>query len=157
VRIELATLREGRNELTITPSPESLDVDAEIFSDIRVELEIDAAKDSIIVRYSIIAEAHLVCDRTAQPFQEQVEGAHLVMFTTSTEDETSAESADTKMFADTDQYLDLTDEVRDTLVLSLPVRRIAPGAEELDIPTTFGVEPEDEPDPRWDELRKLQN
>lgn len=155
VRIELSTVREGINELTLTPSPESLEVDAEIFSDIRVDLELDAAKDRIVVRYSVIAEAHLVCDRTAQAFQQQVEGSHLVMFTKALDAEDASE--DTKAFVDTDQYLDLTDEVRDTLVLSLPTRRIAPGADDLDIPTTFGVEAEDETDPRWDELRKLQN
>ncbi len=157
VRIELSTVREGLNELTFTPSPESLEVDADIFSDIRVDLELDAAKDRIVVRYSVIAEANLVCDRTAQAFQQQVEGSHLVMFTKALDAEAEDAPEDTKAFVDKDQYLDLSDEVRDTLVLSLPTRRIAPGADELDIPTAFGIKTEDEIDPRWDELRKLQN
>jgi uncharacterized protein len=63
----------------------------------------------------------------------------------------------------TDNEIDLTDVVRDTLLLALPQRRVAPGAEEEPLDREFGAPDEDEEagddaiDPRWDELRKLQN
>jgi uncharacterized metal-binding protein YceD (DUF177 family) len=155
--IELARLRPGLNELSLTPSPESLDIDPELFSDIRISMELDVAKGRIIVRYTTRAEAHLVCDRTARPFVEQVEGQHLVLFTTDDPSDAEDESYDARVFAETDRYLDLTEEVRDTLVLSLPARRVAPGAEEIAIPTRFADDKGDETDPRWDELKKLQN
>ncbi len=157
VRIELSTLRAGLNELTLSPSAESLDLDAEVFENIRVVLTLDVAADRILARYTILAEAHLLCDRTAEPFVQQVEGSHVVLFSKTGEADAEGHPQDAKAFAATDRYLDLTDEVRDTLVLSMPVRRIAPGAEEVDIPTQFGDEDDDGIDPRWDELRKLQN
>lgn len=156
VRIELATLHRGRNELMLTPSAESLDVDTGRFSDIRVALELDVAPDRIVARYSTIAEAHLVCDRTAEPFVQQVEGSHLVLFTTEAPSAEEDETKDVRVYSETDRYLDLTEEVRDTLVLSLPARWVAPGAEEVELPTRFGAD-DDETDPRWDELKKLQN
>ena len=157
VQIELAKLRSGLNEFSLTPSPESLEVDADVFSDIRVSLELDVAKGRVIARYSTLAEAHLECDRTAQPFVQVVEGSHLVLFTTDDASSSEEESCDVRVFAESDRYLDLTDEVRDTLVLSLPTRRIAPGAEEVAIPTRFGADEGNDTDPRWDELKKLQN
>lgn len=157
VRIELAKLRPGLNEMSFTPSPESLEVDEDVFSDIRVALELDVAKGRIVARYTALAEAHLECDRTAQSFTQPVEGSHLVLFTTEEPAGADGDSYDVRVFAETDRYLDLTEEVRDTLVLSLPSRRIAPGAEEIDIPTRFGDDDGDETDPRWDELKKLQN
>ena len=132
-------------------------MDEDVFSDIRVALELDVAKGRIVARYTALAEAHLVCDRTARPFVEQVEGSHLVLFTT---DELSCpedESYDVSVYSEADRYLDLTEEVRDTLVLSLPARRIAPGAEDVVIPTRFGADDGEDTDPRWDELKKLQN
>jgi len=157
VRIERSTLRLGPNEVSLTPSPESLDVDAEVFSDIHVSLELDVAKDRIVVKYSTSATAQLVCDRTAQPFSQHVEGSHLVLFTSDDSASSSGDLRDTKVFAESDRYLDLKDEVRDTLWLSLPTRRIAPGAEEVVIQTTFGTDEDADSDPRWDELKKLQN
>jgi uncharacterized protein len=157
VRIELATLRPGVNELSVTPSPESLDVDPDVFSDVRVALELDVAKDKIVVRYSTLAVAHLVCDRTAQPFTQDVEGSHLVLFSTDEPSAAEDDTYDARVFAESDRYLDVTEEVRDTLVLSLPTRRIAPGAEDVVIPTRFGGGEDEGTDPRWDELKKLQN
>ncbi|MDX1740771.1 MAG: DUF177 domain-containing protein [Rhodothermales bacterium] len=157
VQIELSKLRSGLNEISLTPSPESLEVDADVFSDIRVSVELDVAKGRILARYSTLADAHLECDRTAQPFTQVVEGSHLVLFTSDDASSSDADSYDVRVFAETDRYLDLTDEVRDTLVLSLPARRIAPGAEEVSIPTRFGANEDDDTDPRWDELKKLQN
>ncbi len=157
VQIEIAKLRSGLNEFSLTPSPESLEVDPGVFTDIRVSLELDVAKGRIIARYSTSAEAHLECDRTAQPFTQVVESSHLVLFTTEDTRSSEDDSFDARVFAESDRYLDLTDEIRDTLVLSLPSRRVAPGAEEAVIPTQFGVDDGDDTDPRWDELKKLQN
>ena len=157
VRIEIATLNEGLNQQTVTPTAESLELDENVFSDVRVTVELDVAADRIVARYATLADAHLVCDRTAEPFVQQVEGSHLVLFSTGEGADSEDEKGDVRVFSKADRYLDLTNEVRDTLVLSLPARRVAPGAEEVDIPTTFGQDEGEATDPRWDELKKLQN
>jgi uncharacterized metal-binding protein YceD (DUF177 family) len=57
----------------------------------------------------------------------------------------------------------VTDIIRDTILLSIPQRTIAPGAEEEDIDMTFGepddeeTETEDAVDPRWSKLKDLKN
>ena len=69
------------------------------------------------------------------------------------------ESDDAVPLEDDDAAIDLAGPVRDTLLLSLPARRVAPGAEDVDIPTAFGAETDDDGrpvDPRWDALRALR-
>jgi len=59
-----------------------------------------------------------------------------------------------------DRELDLTDLVRDTILLSLPQRRVAPGAEDEPINREFGTADEDEEtpvDPRWSKLEELKD
>ena len=41
-------------------------------------------------------------------------------------------------------------------MLSVPIRKIAPGAEDKDIPTSFGEATESDFDPRWGPLAKLR-
>src|SRR5690606_37846589 len=56
--------------------------------------------------------------------------------------------------------LDLTDAVRDTLLLALPLRRVAPEAEDAEIPTSFGAPTDAEGNPvddRWEALRRLRD
>ena len=52
----------------------------------------------------------------------------------------------------------MTEAVRDTLVLAVPARKVAPGAEDLDLPTVFGAPAAEAAiDPRWEALRSLRS
>ena len=45
----------------------------------------------------------------------------------------------------------------DTVLLAVPARKVAPGAEDIEIPTAFGTPgAEAAIDPRWEALRSLQ-
>jgi len=68
-----------------------------------------------------------------------------------------AEDDDIQSLPSESDEIDLTDIVRDTLMLAVPVRKIAPGAEELDLPTTFGEASEEDIDPRWKGLEQLRS
>jgi uncharacterized protein len=61
-----------------------------------------------------------------------------------------------------DREIDLTDVVRDTLLLAIPQRRIAPGAEDEPIDQEFGASDDDADeeapvDPRWSALEELKD
>jgi len=107
------------------------------------------------------ATAQLTCDRTLQPYEEPVTGHYSLLFgPPSMVGQEGEEFEEVRPLTPSDRELDLTDVVRDTLLLALPQRRVAPGAEEESIDREFGApeEEEDDPvDPRWDELRKLRD
>jgi uncharacterized protein len=135
-----------------------LDLDPEVFSDIAVALRLDFGWDRVLVLLDAVATATLTCDRTLVSFDQPVQASYTVLF--AAPDVASDEDGrfeDVRLLQPNDQYIDLTDPVRDTLLLALPVRRVAPGAEDVELPTRFGApdKEDDAIDPRWAALRSL--
>lgn len=154
LRVDLTALDDGLHEMELTPSPADLGLDPEVFSDIAVALQLDVAERRVRAAFATRAVATLECDRTLAEYQEQVEGAHEVLFT---DRPIGEEDEDVYPLPDHPPEVDLTEPVRDTLLLALPLRRVAPDAEEAEIPTRFGGPGEGEPaDDRWAALRQLR-
>jgi uncharacterized protein len=157
--VEINALPDGVHERTLHPSAADLDVDPETFADIVVDLRLDVAGRRIVAQFEVRATATLQCDRTLVDFEQPVAGSHAVLF--APPEQLPGEPTDDAVpVPDEARVLDLTEPVRDTLLLALPARRIAPGAEALEIPTAFGVETDDagrEVDPRWEALRALRD
>ncbi len=100
-----------------------------------------------------------MCDRTLVSYDEPVAGDYAMLYVTQREAEPADESLDDVIeLAPDEEEIDLTEAVRDTLLLALPHRRVAPGADALELPTQFGApaEGDDVADPRWDALRQLR-
>jgi uncharacterized protein len=158
VQIKISSLKPGVHEFELTPEAEELDLDPASFSNIRVDAWLDVSADRILVRLGVKGDATLECDRTTRLFSQPVEGTYTVLFARPELAEAEGDAfEDVRVLLPGDLKIDLTDAIRDTLLLSLPVRRIAPGAEEMEIETRFGAPVGDEAiDPRWEALRQLQ-
>ena len=162
LQIDITPFGPGTHRVSLHPEAEALDLDPATFGDIEVAARLDCERDRILVEFLARATASLTCDRTLRPFEQPVEGRYAVLFappgTPLREDGVAEQVRD---LDPADRTLDLTEEVRDTLMLALPARRIAPGAEEEELQKVYG-EPDaaadGEPvDPRWAALRKLQS
>jgi len=159
--VDITSLSSGTHQLELTPSPEAAGLDPTTFDEVRVEAELQCHRDRILVSMLATATAELTCDRTLQPYEQSVEGRYSVLFgPPSMVGQEGEEFDEVRPLDPSDREIDLTDVVRDTLLLALPQRQIAPGAEDEPIAQEFGV-PEDEEDspvdPRWSELQKLRN
>lgn len=160
--VEIASLSPGIHHREFTPSATEVDLDPTTFGDIRVEAELQYHRDRILVKLDASATAELTCDRTLKPYDQPVEGHYSLLFgPPSMVGQEGEEFEEVRPLTPSDQEIDLTDVVRDTLLLALPQRRVAPGAEEEPIEREFGdpeeEEEEDSIDPRWSELRKLRD
>ncbi|HEX7071797.1 MAG TPA: DUF177 domain-containing protein [Rhodothermales bacterium] len=157
VAINIATLKEGTHDVVLEPEAGDLDLDPERFEDIRVEARLDYFDGRIVVAMRAGATATLECDRTLQLFKQRLSGSYTMLFEPAGEEASDEEEEfqDVRPLDPWDREIDITDAVRDTLVLSIPARCIAPGAEDLEIQTQFG-EAENEIDPRWEALAKLR-
>lgn len=159
--VDITSLSDGIHHLDFSPAAEEVALDPASFSDVHVEAELQCHRDRILVKLWATATAELTCDRTLQPYDEHVDGHYSLLFgPPSMVGQEGEEFDEVRPFHPSDQEIDLTDVVRDTLLLALPQRQIAPGAEEEAIENEFGTpdEEEEEPiDPRWEELRKLRN
>lgn len=163
VTVDIGSLSSGIHHVTLRPSAEAADLDPTTFEDIQVDAELQCHRDRVLVKLEATATAHLTCDRTLRVYEQPVAGDYNVLFGPAAMVGRDGEEFDEVRALDpSDRKIDLTDVIRDTLLLALPQRRVAPGAEEQSIDQEFGAPAEEEQeerpvDPRWSELRKLKD
>ncbi len=157
LRVRIAPLPDGLHTEALRPTPEDLDLDPALFSDLAVEMTLAVATRQIVASFAVSATAHLVCDRTAEPFDQAVRGEHQVLIVAPDAPMASSDDEDIVVASDDASHADLTGPVRDTLMLAMPLRNISPAAEALDLPTAFGAPDDDAPgDDRWAALAALR-
>jgi uncharacterized protein len=165
--IDITSLDPGVHHVELRPDPDDADLDPDDFSDLFVSARLDCQDDRILAMLDTEATAHLICDRTLQPFDELVHGHYGVLFAppafrgSPDEDDRYDEVRELHHH---DREIEVTDLVRDTLLLAVPQRQVAPGAEEEELQTAYGAPDEEEADeekdaidPRWEKLRALKD
>lgn len=154
--IHITSLDAGIHELELEGGADDVGLDEEVFGDVLIDVRLDRGEDRIFVSFTATSTARLECDRTLQPFVQPLEGSFDLVFLP--EDEAGGASYDenVRVLKPEDEEIDIADAVRDTLLLAVPQRKVAPGADEVEIPTEF-ADQDDSIDPRWEALRKLRS
>jgi uncharacterized protein len=132
------------------------------FGPVQLDAVLNYQPDHALVTFEARTVATLTCDRTLRRFEQPIDGGYAVLFAAPGRGtpEQSEEHDELRELARGARFLDLIDAVRDTLLLAVPQRKVAPDAEDEDIDTVFGAPAasEDEPvDPRWEKLRQLRS
>lgn len=157
-RVPVSTLDHGEYTFVEHPSAEELGMDASLFGNIEVTLALSVGHRRILADFDVAATGRFTCDRTLEVFDQPLLGQHTVLFLAPDLAPEDGESESLKVLPDDATEIDLTEAVRDTLLLAVPLRKVSPQAESLPIQTTFGV-PDDEDSSAanpWAALRALQ-
>lgn len=156
--VNAASLKPGIHTFSFQPLAEDLELDPSLFANISVEAQVSLQEGQALVQFDAAADAALVCDRTLKPFTQRVLGSYQVLFTDEVRTVQAADlEEDLRPYPIHNHELVITDAVRDTLLLAIPIRKIAPDAEEADLPMQFGKPTdEDDIDPRWAALKGLR-
>lgn len=157
VQIDISKMSAGVHEITLHPPASDLDLDEKEFREIEAFVRLDVGEQQILARVEVTANASLICDRTLTPFTQQLRGEHTIVFAKRPIDVTRDDDT-IRPLDPSARELDITDEIRDTILLSVPLRKVAPEASETELMLTFGADDaQAEPiDPRWEALRKLK-
>ena len=155
LKIDLRTLEIGRHEFNLASTTEELGVEPDLMRDIRADVQLHYDGSDAIIMLDVSAIAQLTCDRTLVKFEMPLKGQYTVVYSPNEADPDSDDEV--RRLTASDNEIDITDFVRDTLLLAIPVRKIAPGAEDADFRTTFGETVEESKvDPRWEALASLK-
>jgi len=155
--------------------PIDLHVNAEDIRDLPVEffgnIEVSAIMTKLGRRYTIIGQVscntHLVCDISLREYDDLITGDIELSFIANSElyflrkstNNLETESGDIIINED-DQMIDLTEDVRQILILNLPMKRIHPdlrGKSFADLYPELTNQPQKSEgvDEKWKELKKL--
>jgi len=161
-KLFIANLKEGleRQEMTIQPDELGL-VEEEFAQPIHLRLDIEKVGPNIFVHTSLQTTLSLLCDRCAEPFSQDLSEEYRLLFT-SDPDMVNEEDESTFRISESTEEVDLTDPLRETLLLALPAKHICRD-ECKGLCAQCGTNlnqgsctcERQQIDPRWDKLKQL--
>jgi len=168
LEFKIVDIPEEHSSRVLSLNKDDLDLENYEFRGGEIDLEFYRTLHFIRVSFTINTEVELVCDRSLEPFLYPVEEDFEVLFKVDVQEETEDEDGAIRRFNFTSNTINIEDEVRDTILLSLPIKKLHPKYFDEDgKPTEFGIrrfgeddaEQEDDQlaDQRWAELKKLKN
>jgi uncharacterized metal-binding protein YceD (DUF177 family) len=163
---DLQEIPDGKSERDVALSEGDLELDDEItLKEGNVHVNFLRTNHFIEVDFTVDVDTELICDRSLKPFVRHLNGSYHVLFEPDNVEDTESEKGAVRQIPPEDLVLDIKKEVRDTIMLEIPVRKIHPdyldseGNPEDFETKQYGPEPDEDEmiDPRWAELKKLKN
>ena len=158
---------DGKSERSVSLSEGDLELDDEAtLKNGEVNINFLKTNHFIEVDFTIDVNTELICDRSLKPFRKQLGGSYHILFEPDEIEDTETDKGAVRQISAEDLTVDIEKEVRDTIMLEIPVRKIHPdyfdseGNPEKFETQYFGPEvdeDEDQIDPRWEKLKKLKN
>lgn len=153
---------------TLDLDPEDLEIDPHTFKGGTIDLEFYRTLHHIRVNFTITTDVELTCDRSLEPFDHHIEADYEVLFKVDVQEEKEDEKGAVRRFNFDSNTINIEDEVRDTILLNIPVKKVHPKFvdedgrikefEDKKFGTPDGEEAEEEPiDPRWQKLKELKS
>lgn len=126
MEIRLSQLKTGINQWEEIVDPAKLGLSPDQFnSRVRIDFEVDKGEGRIRLNVSAHTTGNLICDRCGDDFQQHIHGNIRVFFVRREEplpDEMPGD--ETRSFLPGQDYLDVTTEVLDALLLSFPIQSL---------------------------------
>ncbi|HKJ33939.1 MAG TPA: DUF177 domain-containing protein [Balneolales bacterium] len=162
IEFKLNEIPDGKSTQELELVSDQLDLGEKYkFDGGRLTVHFDKSFDTIRVSFNIKTVLSLICDRSLEPFDYQIDRNYRIIFEDDA-DVTSYEEEDTAVrpLNIHENKIRIDKEVRDTILLSIPIKKLHPKfLDENGNPTDFQKTYGDEEftDPRWDALKSLKN
>ncbi|HAP01026.1 MAG TPA: DUF177 domain-containing protein [Bacteroidetes bacterium] len=134
---------------------------------INVKLEFDKKVNFFLLNFQISGTVHLQCDRCADEIDFPIDADYplVIKFDEHREEDNDDSNADVMYISRSETLLNVSQLIYEFVVLSIPMGRITCehvpskgkcNEEAIKVLTTLNREPEHNPDPRWDKLKKIK-
>ncbi len=139
-----------------TPDPQALDLDPAEFSDIQIDVHVVLEGGNLVLSVAASADAHLACDRTLDAYSTRVSGSCRILLQPDGAEASEHGYDEAIVLQPLQRQVDVASVARDTLVLAVPARKVAPRARDIDLQREFGA-PEPTIAQHWAPLRHLHS
>lgn len=164
---KIVEIPEGESRRTVDLSEEDLDLSPYKFVGGKVDLKFYRSLHFIRVNFEVDSEVELECDRSLENYIQPIESEYEVVFKVDVQEEKEDENGAVRRFDFSTNSLSVEDEVRDTIFLNIPIKKLHPKfldeeGKPKDFETkSYGDTHEDDDtemvDPRWEKLKELKN
>ncbi len=149
----------GFSEENLSVGAEEIGIERSDIGRILLRLEFNKEDQNLRIKCHIKAEATFICDRSLEPFDTRLYSDYELVFQQNVKDEKEELSGALRRLDPSHNVIDITRELRDTVLLSIPIKKLHPGyyrdGSETGFEASFGNNAEQH-DPRWDALTKLK-
>jgi uncharacterized protein len=160
--INISRLSEGTHKYVFETDAKSLDLDTRFVGPLEVQAELDKTGGQIHLKVEVGVKASLVCDRCLDGFEQRLSARYSVVYLAQEAGVRSENSEEIQYLSPDVTLLDLGEDVRQFVVLSVP-QKVLCKEECLGLCPTCGANKnktqckctEASEDPRWEQLRKI--
>ncbi|MEN9838815.1 MAG: hypothetical protein RL177_294 [Bacteroidota bacterium] len=158
LKFKINEIEEGESVQDVTVAADDLALGVDSGDEFHVQVVFDRTRNMIQARLLVEGTLHLVCDRSLETFEYPVEADYTVIFKPELDEETEDDQVAVRRLNMPSNLIDITRDVRDTLLLTIPIRKLHPrfvdeDGQEIPFETPYASEPET--DPRWAALTSL--
>jgi uncharacterized protein len=165
LKLNIFEIPDGKSTCELPIPAEFLEVEDVTVIEGTLHLMIDRSQHMIHIKADVVAVVELTCDRSMDSFPFEINRQVDVIYKEGLMEEDVDLNASIKRLDRHQQVLELDQDVRDMILLSLPYKRIHPRFLDENGNITevyeqhFGAssDEEEDVDPRWDALKKLKN
>lgn len=151
---------EGSSKEELNLQPEELEIEKSAVTRVTLYLNFFKKEDTLKIECLIGLTGTFQCDRSLDLFKMKWNSNYEVLFQTNIKEEREDYSGTVRRLDPSQNVIDITAELRDTILLSIPVKKLHPRyykkGEITDFTASFGTDNK-KIDPRWSELMKLKH
>jgi uncharacterized protein len=164
-RINISNLSEGIHEYCFETEPSKVGLDERFSGTIKIEAKLDKSMRQIFLQAEIQAEGSFFCDRCLENFHQEMNTAYSMVYIQGARSTVDLnEEEEIHILSGDMNYIDLDDDVRQYILLTIPQKLLCKEDCQGFCPTcgvnkniagcTCGAQAVDS---RWDALRKLSH
>lgn len=152
-------IQKGKSTERVSISEGELDLNGVEFRDLELLVAFEKREFAIVVAFEFDGEVKLTCDRSLDEYWQTLSGSYSILFKEGAQEESEDAQMSVRRLDISGNIINIEDEVRDTILLSIPLRKIHPryfddNGELIDLEVQTVESPE--MDPRWEALKKLK-
>lgn len=160
ISFRLNEIPKGLSEEDLLVKAGDLEIEQSGIKRVRLHLKFNKQDENLRIECRIVAEATFQCDRSLDFFDTELNSSYELVFQYHVNEEREDWSGALRRLDPSQNVIDITRELRDTILLSIPIKKLHPryfvDGKVTDFEASFGNN-EKEHDPRWDDLKKLKH
>lgn len=162
IPIRVSGISEGHHRLEFDVPPAAVDLPEGYGDTLHIDVDVDKSTEQVLVSVTAHADAAFDCDRCLKPLQFPVDASFVLVYSSDPEDFDDDDSDDVRAIDPDDSFVDIGGDVKDYMLLSLPMKIVCEAFGESIEECDAVVEKfqnrgddDDSSDPRWDKLKDL--